>query len=344
MALMVVAVACGLAASYMTSKLLAERKGPPQEEKVPVLVAKTKVPRNTQLKEPEKFFEVKWRLKSDAPQSYFSSLDEIKDRKVNKEFKADVHISPEDVVDKGVAGLPIPDGFGAIGLKINAVSAAGFFVQPGDRIDLVLTQKGDNPTSSTILREVLVLSVGAQVAPVQESGQNPTIQAQTITVAVKGDEANLIRLAESQGELSFLLRKDGDKTDIGSGRVITRNDLSRAARSGSLALGLPKPEDQDPNKLPFGWGLDELKKPEKSDRPKGEDEPADEEKEPEQLPPDVAITIEPGAGPAIVVPFWKKHDGSYTRTPLTAPKEPKKDEKKPEAKKPEAKKPQPKPN
>ncbi len=45
MMLMVVAIGCGLAASYMTSKLLAERNNAQTEEpKVKVLVAKIKVP------------------------------------------------------------------------------------------------------------------------------------------------------------------------------------------------------------------------------------------------------------------------------------------------------------
>ena len=53
------AASCGLVASYMTSKLLAERKDPPPVETVNVVVATTKVPKFTQLKEPEKFFSIK---------------------------------------------------------------------------------------------------------------------------------------------------------------------------------------------------------------------------------------------------------------------------------------------
>ena len=53
--LMVVAVGCGLAASYMTSKLLADRRQEaPVEEKVDVLTAKIKVPQFTVIKEPDK--------------------------------------------------------------------------------------------------------------------------------------------------------------------------------------------------------------------------------------------------------------------------------------------------
>ena len=55
MILMVVAVGCGLTASYMTSKLLADRgEQPPPEEKIKLLVTKTRVPKGTVLKDPEK--------------------------------------------------------------------------------------------------------------------------------------------------------------------------------------------------------------------------------------------------------------------------------------------------
>jgi len=61
-------------------------------------------------------------------------------------------------------------------------------------------------------------------------------------------------------------------------------------------MGQPKPEDQDPNKLPFGWGTEELKKSEKPVKPeKPEDDPKEEEKEPDPLPP----SLEAGARAAM---------------------------------------------
>src|SRR5262249_8073624 len=150
--LVVVAVGCGLVASYMTSKLLAERRsGEPQEEKVDIVVSKTKVPKWTLLKEPEKYFEVMQRSKSEAPKGKFiSDLRELKDKPLNREFKPATHPSPEDVRARMTA-LPIPDGLGAIGVKVNAASAAGFFVNPGDKVDMILTQGGPPPVSATIL-------------------------------------------------------------------------------------------------------------------------------------------------------------------------------------------------
>jgi len=100
--LMVVAVGCGLAASFMTSKLLADRREqPPPEEKIKLLVTKTKVPKGTVLKEPEKFFEIRERSKDDEPKEKYSpSFAQLKDKRLKRDPKPDVHASPDDFQDR----------------------------------------------------------------------------------------------------------------------------------------------------------------------------------------------------------------------------------------------------
>lgn len=324
--LLVVAVSCGLAASYMTSKLLAERKQapPPEPEKVKILVAKIKVPKYQKLSEPEKFFEVKERSKSEAPKSYLSRLEDVKGKRVNKEIKAEVHISPEDVVDKLNTALPVPEGYGAIGVKINAASAVSFFVTPGDKVDIILTQKGDNASALTILRDVLVLSVGKRTTPPDGSKETDgTMEASTVTVAVHNDEAQLIRVAETQGDLSLFLKKDdGDTSDDRAARKITVKDLERAARNqeGKEQPVVTKPE-VDPNKLPFDLKLDEIEKAGKKEEPEVKVE----------LPKPVhTIVVRYENGPPQRFDYYLQPDGSVTReVPKPVVKTPEKEPEKP---------------
>jgi pilus assembly protein CpaB len=339
MILMVVAVGCGLAASYMTSKLLAERNQPKEEEKVKVLVAKAKVPRFTILKEPEKFFEVRELPKSAAPRSYFTDPREVKDKRVNKEIKVDVHISEEDVQTANTA-LPIPDGgYVGLGVTVNAASTVGYFVNPGDKVDVILTQRGPNPTSQTILREVLVLAVGQQNTRTAE-GPAGSIQANTVSVALTPEEAQLLRLAETQGDLSLLLRKDGDLSK-GPVKPATLSDLKKAGfnvasfspptRSPGDNLGrdselppIPKtPETKKPDKP-------ETKVPDKPktqpeiktpDKPKTKPEavaskpetPPEEDPVEEPRKAEWITTIEAGAAPAKRVHWYRRPDGSFTK-------------------------------
>ena len=61
MILMVVAVGCGLAASYMTSQSLVERINPPEEqqEKIKILVAKPNLEMGLLIKGPKQFLRKK---------------------------------------------------------------------------------------------------------------------------------------------------------------------------------------------------------------------------------------------------------------------------------------------
>jgi len=308
MILLFVAASCGLVASYMTSKLLAERKAPPPEETVNVVVAVTKVPKFTHLKDPEKFFVVKEFRKGDAPKSYFERIEDIKGKRVNKDFKADVHISPEDVQDRLTAALPIPDGYQAIAVRVDATKAVSFFVSPGDKVDIIWTERGDQAAASTILNDVLVLSVADQIVrkdATAESGTG-TIQAQTVSVALKSDEIQKVRLAEQFGELSLALRKEGETADSRSAKRTTLDDLRKIVRRPAEVTPTVTPEVKpaDPNKLPFGLNLEEIKQAEKKEVKVPELPLAERFHEVEQVDGDGAPTI---------VAFYKLPNGRVVR-------------------------------
>src|SRR5206468_24431 len=225
MVLMVVAVGCGLAASYMTSKLLADRREqPPPEEKIKLLVTKTKVPKNTVLKDPEKYFEVRERNKSDEPkEKYFTDFVQLKDKRLKKELKPDVHVSPEDLQDRTTSTLDVPPGYGGFGLRVTAASLAGGYVWPGDKVDIILTTRGLKANARTVLRDVLVLAVGDKIIRDSEAG---SLQANTVSVALLPDDAAKIRVAESLGELSLWLH-GSDEGVVHGTKVITEDDVLR---------------------------------------------------------------------------------------------------------------------
>src|ERR1700693_6003527 len=79
MVLLALAVICGLAASYMTSRLLADRN-----EKVAILVAKQKFGSWTMIKSPEDQFEFEERYKNEVPKNAVTSLDSLKDHLIVK--------------------------------------------------------------------------------------------------------------------------------------------------------------------------------------------------------------------------------------------------------------------
>ncbi len=101
-------------------------------------------------------------------------------------------------------------GYRAIAIRVNAETAVGGFVTPGDFVDVVMTQGGGKDMRAvTILQNVRVIGVD-QIA---EELQNQAMIARTITVEVSPGDGQKLALAQKAGELSLSLR-DLDAPDI----------------------------------------------------------------------------------------------------------------------------------
>jgi pilus assembly protein CpaB len=111
-----------------------------------------------------------------------------------------------------MAGILSP-GMRAIGLPVSAQSAAGGFILPGDRVDLILTvqlsqnagsgeEMSKKAQSETVVRNLRVLAVDQKVDDVQGTAS----LGKTVTLEVSPREAELVLQAEKSGEISLALR------------------------------------------------------------------------------------------------------------------------------------------
>lgn len=244
--LLVIAVSCGLAASYMTNRLLAERgkQEPVVEEKVNILVARKNLPLGTLLKNPEELFEEKPFIKGQEPKKAIKSFEQLKDKRLNKALAAEQFVSLEDLMDKSMDGLGavMPKGMRAYGIKVTADGTSGGFVLPNSRVDVVWVQrKGDNDSSAKIiLQNVLVLAVDTlNVRPEDKQAHI----ASTVTLAVTPTQAERLCLAEQLGMLKLTLRPFGDEEEVKTAGVKPKSILSGQDVPGD---GL---EDEDPIKV-----------------------------------------------------------------------------------------------
>lgn len=214
MLLMVVAIGCGLAASYMTSRLLAERNAAQVEEpKVTVLVAKTKVPAWVLLKEPEKYFEAKEVPENIAPKKGLTELSKVKNQRLSQGLSEGEYVLEDKLVNPEQVGLiaKLPAGMRAIALKVNAETLAGGFVLPGYRVDVVSTTRGNGnhneSTAKIILQNMLVLAVDTIA---NRDNQTTSLLGSTVTLAATPEEAQRLSLAAALGELRLTLRTPDD--------------------------------------------------------------------------------------------------------------------------------------
>jgi Flp pilus assembly protein CpaB len=206
MILMVVAVVCGLAASYMTSRLLADRN-----EKVKIAVAKKKLNSWFQIKNPEDAFELEENAKNEVPRNAVTKLESIKDCVVIKGIEKGEPLVSENVMDgkRRRMDVLLPPGKRAVAVRTSADTVAGGLIWPDMRVDILHTVKrGDKePECRVILQNILVRAVDlAMSKPEERQGVVPA----TVTLEVTPSEAMELTKVKDVGSITLALRAAGD--------------------------------------------------------------------------------------------------------------------------------------
>ena len=161
--------------------------------------------------------------KEAMPEGAFTSVEEAIGEGQRKVLKAiakneplmEIKLSGED----GRAGLSgiIADGMRAVTIPVDTVKGVGGFVQPGDRVDIVFSQRdrrSGQQTAKIIMEKVKVLTVDQEA----DNVGSPKV-AKTVTLETDAEGAQRLALAAEVGRLSLLLRGVGDEASIGKSVV-----------------------------------------------------------------------------------------------------------------------------
>lgn len=140
--------------------------------------------------------------------------------------------------DSGYMAAYLEPGMRAIAVRVSVETAAGGFILPGDRVDVLLTremrlsdvagdQSGRNRFSSaTVMQNIKVLAIDQTTRA--EDDQQAVVGA-TATLEVGPRDAEALALAKSEGELSLVLRSYADASGP-SGQVNAPKTQSSAVR------------------------------------------------------------------------------------------------------------------
>jgi pilus assembly protein CpaB len=139
--------------------------------------------------------------------------------------------------DSGYLAAYLEPGMRAMAVRVTVETAAGGFILPGDRVDVLLTRQttlsnlgdagqGSKFASSTVMRNIKVLAID-QTTRAGEDEQS--VIGATATMEVGAADAEALALAKSEGELSLVLRSYAD-TGGPSGRVVQPQAQSTAVR------------------------------------------------------------------------------------------------------------------
>ena len=204
--------------SYLTSgQPVAPPEQPVEEakpvEKVQVVVAKTNLPPRTRIQ--ESMLQLKELPADIVPEGAIKSFADVLNVQIKVSIFAGDILTIQKVFaeggDEGFTGS-IPADCRAVSISVNDITGVAGFAKPGDRVDLLLVEKGKySATTNLLLQNVPLLSINQDTtgaAPVGENGvpkaaiSNPSIA----TFALRPEETLKLISAVKIGEIYISLR------------------------------------------------------------------------------------------------------------------------------------------
>jgi pilus assembly protein CpaB len=212
--LLLLALGCGLVASIGISQVLDRRNhdNEPAVEKEPIFVATKDIKVNEPLVTDKNVKLEDWpkdRIPSDAIRD---PKDYLNQRAGGTILAGEPVRKAKFAIDNRIA--EIPKGYRVEAVQSDAVSATGNLLQPGDRVDVLLTVKNAGTTShqfaKTILQDVRVFAVNEQWRPFEGKKDDESISAKTVSLLLTPAQAQVIYLAEAMGRIRLVLRNPDD--------------------------------------------------------------------------------------------------------------------------------------
>ena len=136
--------------------------------------------------------------------------------------------------ESGVMAVVLQPGMRAMAIPVSVETAAGGFILPGDRVDVLLSRQVEmtvngaarqEHVSETVLRNVKVLAVDQTTAT---DGKTTTVVGATATLELAAADSEVLALAKAQGDLTLTLRSYADVSGP-TGRPLTAARPERVA-------------------------------------------------------------------------------------------------------------------
>jgi len=138
--------------------------------------------------------------------------------------------------DGGYMAVVLKPGMRAISVPVTVATAAGGFILPGDRVEVMQARPsgapsdGGRPTFVVVhlLRNVRVLAIDQATQPVKGS---ETLVGGVATLEVADEDADIVALAKAQGEITLALRPFAEGAE-----AERPSDMGETADSGSVRV------------------------------------------------------------------------------------------------------------
>lgn len=174
---------------------------------------------------------------SAVPAGAFSSVDSVIGRVTKMNVFIGEAIVPGRLAPIGSGPgleLKIPPGQRAMAVRINDVAGISGLIQPGSRVDVLVTIKedeSDKQIAKLFMSNMQVLSVGSEV---QRDASGKPISATTVTLGVTPEESERLAIAMNTGAIQLVLRGYGDPDSVRTKGATSSDILSQLKGTGSV--------------------------------------------------------------------------------------------------------------
>jgi pilus assembly protein CpaB len=224
------------------------------QQETNVVIATTDIPIGTQIGD-QQIAVVRYPRKL-LPDKAMVKLDEVRGRVTVTTIAAKTPVLDSQLAGIGSQpGLPgvTPAGMRAVSVRVDEASSVGGFVVPGTYVDVIAIMQpqidGAKQVSKVILQKVRVLAGGQKM---QNAPDGKAALVNTVTLEVTPNQAEKLKLAESEGRLQLSIRNATDQiieTTRGATRRDVLNDIAleqRALEGTRNGLGGPRPGPTPP--------------------------------------------------------------------------------------------------
>lgn len=144
--------------------------------------------------------------------------------------------------ENGVLSAIISEGMRGVAVEISIETAAGGFILPNDRVDVILTYEievteGDmvveRPATQTVLQNVRVLAIDQTISEIE--GES-VVLGTSATLELTPKHAEILMLATRMGDISLTLRGVVDAQSSGSDVLASNSIQSARDVSGSVKI------------------------------------------------------------------------------------------------------------
>ncbi len=262
------AVLFGLLSIYAAQVYLKNRVNQEiSQQETSIIIATTDIPIGTQIG--DQLIKVEKYPKRLLPEKAMVRIDEVRGRVAVSNIAARTPILDSQLA--GVGSLPglsgiTPSGMRGVSVRVDEASSVAGFVAPGAYVDVIAIMQpqldGAKQVSKVILQKVRVLAGGQKT---QTTNDGKPVLVNTVTLEVTPNQAEKLKLAESEGRLQLSIRNSTDQI-IEPTRGATRRDVLNDIALEQRALegtrnnygGGPRPGPTPP---PFNINLNGLNQP-----------------------------------------------------------------------------------